>query len=33
VGSRLLADLVEGADILPEFRDLLEGHPNKAPEK
>jgi voltage-gated potassium channel len=33
VGSRLLADLVEGAEILPEFRDLLEGHPNKAPEK
>ena len=29
VGSRLLADLVEGAEILPEFRDLLEGHPNK----
>ena len=33
VGSRLLADLVEGAEILPEFRDLLEGHPNKAPGK
>ena len=29
VGSRLLADLVEGNEILPEFRDLLEGHPNK----
>lgn len=24
VGSRLLADLVEGTEILPEFRDLLE---------
>jgi voltage-gated potassium channel len=26
VGSRLLADLVQGNQILPEFRDLLEGH-------
>lgn len=26
VGSRLLADLVEGNPILPEFQDLLEGH-------
>lgn len=25
VGSRLLADLVEGSPILPEFKDLLEG--------
>jgi voltage-gated potassium channel len=25
VGSRLLADLVQGSPILPEFRDLLEG--------
>jgi voltage-gated potassium channel len=25
VGSRLLAGLVEGNEILPEFRDLLEG--------
>lgn len=33
VGSRLLADLVQGNEILPEFRDLLEGHPNKAPAK
>ena len=30
VGSRLLADLVEGNQILPEFRDLLEGHIKKA---
>ncbi|MGA9777797.1 MAG: NAD-binding protein [Limisphaerales bacterium] len=29
VGSRLLADLVEGGQIAPEFYDLLEGHPNK----
>ena len=29
VGSRLLADLVEGKEILPEFRDLLEGHSKK----
>jgi voltage-gated potassium channel len=29
VGSRLLADLVEGNQILPEFRDLLEGHIKK----
>jgi voltage-gated potassium channel len=33
VGSRLLADLVQGNEILPEFRDLLEGHPNRAPGK
>jgi voltage-gated potassium channel len=26
VGSRLLADLVEGNPILPAFKDLLEGH-------
>lgn len=25
VGSRLLANLIEGTDIPPEFRDLLEG--------
>jgi len=29
VGSRLLADLVEGNQILPAFQDLLEGHPKK----
>jgi voltage-gated potassium channel len=29
VGSRLLADLVQGNEILPEFRDLLEGHLRK----
>jgi voltage-gated potassium channel len=29
VGSRLMADLVEGNEILPAFRDLLEGHPKK----
>ena len=29
VGSRLLADLVEGNPILPAFQDLLEGHPKK----
>jgi len=29
VGSRLLADLVEGGQISPEFKDLLEGHPKK----
>lgn len=29
VGSRLLADLVEGNQIAPEFQDLLEGHPKK----
>jgi voltage-gated potassium channel len=29
VGSRLLADLVEGKQIFPEFHDLLEGHPEK----
>ncbi|HUJ85724.1 MAG TPA: NAD-binding protein [Burkholderiales bacterium] len=28
VGSRLLADLVQGSQILPQFRDLLEGRPN-----
>lgn len=27
VGSRLLADLVEGGQISSEFHDLLEGHP------
>jgi hypothetical protein len=26
VGSRLLAELVQGSPILPEFRDLLQGH-------
>jgi voltage-gated potassium channel len=30
VGSRLLADLVQGNPILPEFRDLLEGHIKQA---
>lgn len=30
VGSRLLADLVQGNQILPQFSDLLEGHPKKA---
>ncbi len=29
VGSRVLADLVEGRPMLPEFQDLLEGHPKK----
>jgi voltage-gated potassium channel len=29
VGSRILADLVQGNTILPEFRDLLEGHMKK----
>jgi len=29
VGGRLLADLVEGNEISPEFRDLLEGRPQK----
>jgi voltage-gated potassium channel Kch len=29
VGSRLLADLVQGNQILPQFRDLLEGHIKK----
>ncbi len=29
VGSRLLADLVEGRQIAPEFQDLLEGRPEK----
>jgi voltage-gated potassium channel len=30
VGSRLLADLVQGTPILPEFRDFIEGHIKKA---
>jgi voltage-gated potassium channel len=30
VGSRLLANLVEGNEISPEFRDLLEGELNKS---
>ena len=30
VGSRLLADLVQGGQILPEFRDLLEGSMKKS---
>jgi voltage-gated potassium channel len=29
VGSRLLADLVQGNQMPPEFRDLLEGHIKK----
>ena len=29
VGSRLLADLVEGNQISAAFQDLLEGHPKK----
>jgi len=29
VGSRLVADLVEGNQIEPAYRDLLEGHPRK----
>lgn len=29
VGSRLMADLVEGNEILPAFHDLLEGRPKK----
>ena len=29
VGSRLLADLVEGGQISVQFQDLLEGHPKK----
>jgi voltage-gated potassium channel len=29
VGSRMLADLVEGQQMLPEFQDLLEGYPKK----
>jgi voltage-gated potassium channel len=29
VGSRVLADLVEGQQMLPEFQDLLEGHLKK----
>lgn len=29
VGSRLLADLVEGNEILPAFRDLFEGGPEQ----
>jgi voltage-gated potassium channel len=28
VGSRLMADLVQGNQISPEFQDLLEGHPD-----
>jgi voltage-gated potassium channel len=31
VGSRLLANIVEGKDIPPEFKDLLEGKRHKAP--
>jgi len=31
VGSRLLAELVEGNPILPEFRDLLQGHIKNSP--
>jgi voltage-gated potassium channel len=31
VGSRLLAELVQGNQILPEFRDLLQGHLKNAP--
>ncbi len=31
VGSRLLADLVEGIEISPEFQDLLEGRTGKQP--
>jgi voltage-gated potassium channel len=30
LGSRLLADLVEGNQISPAFQELLEGHPKKA---
>lgn len=30
VGSRLLADLIEGNQIAPAFQDLLEGHPKQA---
>ncbi len=29
VGSRLVADLVEGNQIEPAYQDLLEGHPKK----
>lgn len=29
VGGRLLADLVEGGQIAPQFQDLLEGHSRK----
>jgi voltage-gated potassium channel len=29
VGSRLLANLIEGAEIPSEFRDLLQGRPDK----
>jgi voltage-gated potassium channel len=29
VGSRLVADLVEGNQIEPAYQDLLEGHPRK----
>jgi voltage-gated potassium channel len=31
VGSRLLADLVQGNEILPQYRDLLQGHLRKTP--
>ena len=30
VGSRILADLVQGNQLPPEFHDLLEGHLKKA---
>lgn len=30
VGSRLMADLAEGNEIMPVFQDLLEGHSKKA---
>jgi hypothetical protein len=30
VGSRLLANLVEGKEIPPQFKDLLEGKHHKA---
>jgi hypothetical protein len=29
VGSRLLANLVEGQEIPQEFKDILEGHPGR----
>jgi len=29
VGSRLMADLVEGGSILPAFQDLVEGNPER----
>jgi voltage-gated potassium channel len=31
VGSRLLAELVQGSPILPQFQDLMEGDINRAP--